>query len=203
METRAKDLKDFTMWNSANSGVKFFDFCDTIFTKNLFFRSDFAISSSQIHGKGFSEFNDKFAMTLFNDKKGQDLPAKVEQSMSCDYPFITISFKEFVSGFFKRCGACSLKRFLKPMEKSNVGIGNLENASIMAIFIAITRFVFKFASMKASFSINNAGKIGKMKRVMLFGDIKIPVFIICVFELLHKTSRFTNQYTHGSNLSPG
>lgn len=190
METRAKDLKDFTMWNCTNSSVKFFDFCDAFFPKNLFFGGDFAVSSSQIYGKRFSKLNHKFTVPSFNDEIGRYLPTQIEQSMPRNHPFVTISSKEFVPSFFKRCRTCSGESFLKPMEKSYISIRNLKNTPIMAILIAIPRFIFKLTGMKTSFSINNASKIGKMNRIVNFRNVFNSVLMVNVVEL-HNTSNVT------------
>lgn len=171
------------MWNSTNSSVKFLDLIDTVLPKDLFFDCNLATSSSQIQGKGFSKLDNEFTVPFLNDKIGINLTTNVEQSMPCHRPFIAISFKKFISGFFKRCGTSPFKRFLKPMKKSNIGVRNFQNTSIMAIFITIIRFVFQLASMKASFTIDNSSKISKINRIVNFGFIKNSMFMVSVIEL--------------------
>ena len=183
METRAKDLKDFTMWNSTNPSIKFLDLGDASLSQGLFFDCDFAISSPKIQGKGFSKLNNKFAMTLLDDQIGKNLPTDIKKTMSCNRPFIDISFKKMISGFFKGSAARSFKSLLKPVKKTNICVGNLENTSIMAIFIAIIGFIFKFTGMKTSFSVDNACKVGKIKRFVDFCLIKNSMFMVFVVEL--------------------
>lgn len=194
------------MWNSTNSSIKFLDLGDALFTKDLLFSSDFAASSAQIQGKGLSKLYDKFTMTFLDNEIGQYLATKVEQSVTRNYPFIAISFKELVSGFLKRSRTCSAECFLKPMEKAYVSIGDFKNTAIVAIFIAISWFVLEFTGMKTSFSIDYASKIGKMNWIMNLRDVQILMFKIFVDKLCHITSlvnRFINQYTHEAYLSPG
>jgi hypothetical protein len=74
METRAKDLKDLTMWNSTNSSIKFFDLGNTVLSEGLFFDGNLAIAPAQIHREGFSEFDDKFTVPFLYNKIRQDLP---------------------------------------------------------------------------------------------------------------------------------
>jgi hypothetical protein len=189
----------------ANTSIEFTNFGDTVFSEGLFLQGDLAVSSSQIQGKGFSELDNQFAVPFLYNQIGQNLPTNIKQSMSGNDPFITVSFKEFVSGFLKCCGTSSCKRFLKPLEKANVCIRNLKDASIMAIFITIIGFVFKLAGMEAPFSIDNSGKIGQFDRIVNFWNIKISVFVIFVNEFFHKFffHMFTRQYTHETNLIPG
>ena len=205
METRAKDLKDLTMWNRSNSRIKFLDLSDTILSQGLFFDCDFATSSSQINGEGFSKFDNEFAMPFLYDQIRMDLSTYIEQSMSCHNPFVTISFKKLISRFFKSCRTGSLKCFLKPVKQPDVCIGDFQNTSIVTIFIAIIRFVFKFAGVKASFSVDHSSKISQVKRIMDFGFVKNSVFMVFIVEL-HKTplfNKFTNQCTREVHLSPG
>ena len=187
METRAKNLKDFTMWDITHSCVKFFDLCDAIFSKFRLFWSNFSIASTQVRGKGFSKFNDEFAMSLFYDQIRQNLSANIQQTMPSDSPFIAISLKKVVSSFFFSRRTCSFERFLKPIKEFNISVGDFKNRPIMAIFIPITWFIFKFACMKTSFSIYYSGKISKMKRIVDFWFIKNSMFVIDIVEL-HTTS---------------
>lgn len=183
------------MWNSTNPSIEFLDLSDAIFPKDLLFNCDLAISSSQIHGKGFSKLNDKFAMTFLDNEIRQDLVTKVEQSMPCDDPFITISFKEFVSGLFKRCGTSSAKCFLKPMEKANVCIRNFKNTAVMTVLIAVSWLVLELTSMKTAFSIDNASKIGEINWIVGLRNVQILMFKIFVDKLCHVPSmvnRFIN-----------
>jgi hypothetical protein len=183
METRAKDLRDFTMWNSTSPSIKFLDFGNTILSKGLFFFRNLAVSSSQIHGKGLSKFNDKFAVPFFDNQVGKDLSTDIKQSMSSDSPFIAISFKEMISRFFFRRRTRSFERFLKPVKQADVSVGDFKNGSIVSIFISITRFVFKLAGMKTAFSVNNSSEICQMKRIMDFGFIKNAMLMVNVIEL--------------------
>lgn len=182
METRAKDLKDFTMWNSSNSGIKFLDLDDTILSQGLLFDRDLAIASSKIQWKRLSKFNHKFAMPFFYDQVRMDLTTDVEQSVSSYNPFIAVPFKKVVSGLFNSCGACAFKRLLHPIKQAKIGVRNLQNTSIMAIFVAIVRFVFKFAGMETSFTVNNPSEISQLKRIMNFRFIKNSVFVVNVIE---------------------
>lgn len=206
METRAKDLNDFTMRNCTNPSIKFLNFSDTFFAKSLLFKRNLAIAPTQIQGEGFTKLYDKFAMSFLNNEIGKDLTTNVEQSMPCHSPFINVSFKEMVSSFLKGCTTCAFEGILKPMEKANVSIGNFKNTAVVAIFIAISWFVLKFACVKAAFTINNACQIGKMKRIVLFWNVQIPMFMVWISELFHinlQVYEFTNQYTHGIEVSPG
>jgi hypothetical protein len=145
-------------------------------------------------------------MTFFDYKVRQNLATNVEQSVTCDDPFIAVSFKKFISGFFKRCGTSSAECFLKPMEKANIRIRNFKNTTVMAILIAISWLVLEFASMKAAFSINNASKVSKMNWIVNLRNVQILMFKIFVDKLCHiasKVNRFINQYTHEVYLSPG
>lgn len=173
------------MWNCANSSIEQLDLRNASLTDLCFFWGYFTIASSQDLGKGFAKLNHKFAMSFLNNKIGQDLIADIKQTIACDNPFIAVSFIKMISSFFKSSRTRSFKRILKPVKNSNIGIRDLQNTSIMAIFIAITRFVFKFAGMKAAFAINEAGKICKMQRVVLFRNVQIPVFMVLVGELFH------------------
>lgn len=183
METRAKDLKDFTMWKLTNSGVKFLDLGNAVFSKFRFFGSDFAATPSQIHGKGFSKHNDEFTVSFLYNQIGKDLSADVEKSMPCNSPFIAVPLKKMISSLFLRRRTGSFKGFLKPMKEPNVGVGDLQNSPIVAIFIAIARFIFKFACMKTALSVYYSSKISKMKRIVDFGFIKNAMFMVDVIEL--------------------
>ena len=182
------------MWNRPNSSVKRPDLSNASLSQGLFFDCDLAVSSSQIKGKGFSKLNDKFAMSFLYDKIGMDLTTDIEKSMACYNPFVAISFKKFISGFFKRGGTGSFKRFLKPMEKSNISVGNLQNTSIMAVFIAIVRFVFKFTGMKTALSIDYASKISQIQRIVNLWFVKNSMFVVFVIEL-HMPSKVTSSLT--------
>ena len=188
---KGQELRDFTMRNITNSSIKCFDFSDAILTKFGFFWSNFTVTPTKILRKSFSELNDKFAMSLFYNQIGQKLTTNVEQSMSSNNPFITGSSMGFVSRFFKSCAASSLKSFLKPMKEANIGVGDLQNSPIMAVFITIARFVFKLAGMKTTFAINDTSKISKMNWIMCFRFVKNPMFMIDVIEL-HKPPMVTS-----------
>jgi len=196
---KGQELRDFTMRNSTNSSIQRLDFSDTILAYLGFFRSNFPVASSKFLWKCFSELDNEFAMPLFYDQIRQDLPTDIEKSVTCNGPFINISFKQMVSSFFKGCTTCTLKSFLKPMKEFDVSIGDLKNSSIMSVLIAISGFVFKFTSMKTALTINNPGEISQMNGLMFFWFVFNPMFMIYVVEL-HNTPygyKFTNQYTHG------
>lgn len=183
METRAKDLSDLTLWYMTNPSIKFLNLGDALFSKDLFFESDLSIASAKIQGKRFSKLNNEFAMPFFYEQIGQQLTTQVKQSVPSNDPFIAITFKKLVPGFFSSCRASAFKCILQPMEKANVCIRNFKDTAVMTVFIAISRLVLKFTSMKTAFSIDNARKIGKMKRIVNFRFIKNAMLMVNVVEL--------------------
>ena len=194
METRAKDLKDLTMWNCTNPGIEFLDLSDAFFSKSLFFCRNLATSPSQINGERFSKLNDKFTMSLFDNEKGQDLLTQIKKSMPCNDPFIAVPFKELISSFFKGCRTGARKSFLEPMKKSYISIRNLKNTPIVAVFVAIIGFIFKFAGVKTSFSIDYTCEVGEVDWVVNFRNVFNPVFMVNVIER-HDISNVTGSLT--------
>lgn len=170
----------------ANTSIKFTNLSDTFLSKGLLFDGNLAISSPQIYGEGFSEFDNQFAMPFLYNQIGQNLPTNVKQSMPSHDPLVTVSLKEFVSGFFKCCRTSASKCFLKPLEKANVCVRNFKNAPVMAVFVAIIWLVFKFAGMKTALPIDNSGKIGQFQGMVSFLNIKISVFVILIGKFFHK-----------------
>jgi len=190
-DNKGQGLDDLAMWNRTNSGIKFLDFGDTIFTQDLLVSGNLSTTTPQIHGEGFAKFNDKFTMSFLNNQIWQDLATNVQKSVSSYNPFIAIALKKLIACFFKCSRTCASKCLLKPFKKALVRIADFKNTTIMTVFITIAWFVFQLTRMKAALAVYNSSKICKMKWIVVFRDVLKSVFMVNIVKFRHIFSMFT------------
>ena len=163
---------------------------NTLLTNFNLIRGKFSISPSKGLRKCFSELYHPFAVCFFNNKIGQKLFTKVQKSVTCDNPFKAGSFEKMVSSFFECSATSSSESILKPVKYSFIGIRYLKNASVVSVFIPISRLIFKFAGVKTSFTVYEPRKIGQVKRGVNCRDVFYSMFVINIVKFCHVRPNF-------------